>query len=440
VPTLDLMFGRRLGLIVLLALLGSASVGASASLADTAPLQWQPTTSDLARAVRPCPAQVAAVAPPVCWSETQDTTAWMAQPVGSPYPWGQCTYYVGLMRPDIWDDRAPPSVDSLDDWDAWTWAAHAQAEGLPVDGNPRAGDVMVYSRGAVGNDTGHVAMVDSVGGTEPATGDLRITVSEMNLEGLDNAALGQGDTMTVALPRSELVPGMVQFIHRPAPGYSVPAWPSGWSAGTAKGPTDGQWATEQNPSLGVGAWADRVATVSQSPAPMSATVTRDGTVVTRLRVAANRVVPLGLPTGTYTVCVSQPATTGWDAASGCASAGWRAPVTAIVTLGRPHTARRGLALPVLLGPQLPLSIAAKGSPVTAVVRIQLHRALGRGRGAAASSRTIYTRAWRLRAGSQVLTLPLAGAVTRHAVLQVTVVVRGTGAIRVGAGQTSVRVG
>ena len=56
----------------------------------------------------------------------------MAQPAGSPYGWGQCTYYVGLMRPDIWNDRAPPSVDPVTDWDAWTWAGHAQAEGLPL--------------------------------------------------------------------------------------------------------------------------------------------------------------------------------------------------------------------------------------------------------------------------------------------------------------------
>jgi hypothetical protein len=54
--------------------------------------------------------------------------------------------YVGLMRPDIYNDRAPPSVDPVNDWDAWTWAGHAQAEGLSVDGNPAAGDVMVWSR------------------------------------------------------------------------------------------------------------------------------------------------------------------------------------------------------------------------------------------------------------------------------------------------------
>jgi surface antigen len=182
--------------------------------------------ADLARAVRPCPSTVSAPAAPVCWSMTEDTSAWTAQPAGSRYGWGQCTYYVGLMRPDIFNDRARPSVDPVADWDAWSWAGHAQAEGLAVDGDPRPGDVMVWSRQAVGNDTGHVAIVDAVGGTDPATGDLELTISEMNLDGLDNASLGQGDTMVLELPRSELVPGMVQFIHRRGPGYGGPSDPS----------------------------------------------------------------------------------------------------------------------------------------------------------------------------------------------------------------------
>ena len=128
----------------------------------------------------------------------------MAQAPSSIYPWGQCTYYVGLMRPDIWDDRAPPSSDPLSDWDAWTWVEHAQAEGLSVDGDPQPGDVMVYSRQAVGNDTGHVAIVDSVGGIDRASGDTILTVSEMNVEGLDNPSLGQGDTMTVLVVSSRV--------------------------------------------------------------------------------------------------------------------------------------------------------------------------------------------------------------------------------------------
>ena len=310
---METMLRRRLGLCVLLALLGSATVGTASSLADAAPQQWQPTSADVARTVRPCPAAASAPAPPVCWSMTEDTSAWMAQPAGSSYGWGQCTYYVGLMRPDIWNDRAPPSVDPVTDWDAWTWAAHAQAEGLAVDGDPRPGDVMVWSRQAVGDDTGHVAIVDAVGPTDPATGDLELTISEMNLGGLDDAAQGQGDTIVVEVPRAQLVPGMIQFIHRPG----------------------SEWATESDPSLAVGVWGNHVATVSQSPARVSATVTTaSGTVVETLSLAANRVAALVLPAGTYTVCVSQPAAVGWNAANGCATATWPA---ARATVARART-------------------------------------------------------------------------------------------------------
>lgn len=411
------MSGRRLGLVVLLVLLCSASLGTAASRADSSQ-QWQPTAADVVRTVRPCPPGVGAPAATVCWSMTEDTSAWMAQPPDSPYPWGQCTYYAGLMRPDIFNDRAPTSVDPVADWDAWTWTAHAQAEGLSVDGDPRPGDVMVYSRQAVGNDTGHVAIVDAVGATDPATGDQELTISEMNVDGLDDASRGQGDTTTLALPRSELVPGMIQFIHRP---------------------TDAEWGTERIPSLAVGLWGGRLATVSQSAAPATAVVSApDGTVVKRMSMTPNGIVALGLPTGTYIACASQAATAAWDAAGSCATASWRAPVAATVSLGRPHRSGRRLAVPVILGPRLPLSLAAKGSGVVAEVRIGLQRATGRARAGTASTRTVYTRAWRLRAGDQVLNLPLAAAATRHALLRVTIVVRGTAQIRVAAAQTIVR--
>ena len=430
------MFWRRLGLCVLLALLGSASAGTASSLADVAPQRWEPTSADGARSVRPCPSAVSAATAPVCWSMTEDTAAWMALPPGSAYGWGQCTYYVGLMRPDIWNDRAPPEVDPVTDWDAWTWAGHAQAEGVAVDGNPRPGDVMVWSRRAVDNDTGHVAMVDAVGGTDPTTGDLEITISEMNLDGLDNPSLGQGDTMVLGLPRSQLVPGMVQFIHRPGPGYTAPAWPSG-SSPDATAAAPGQWATESDPSLGVGMWSNHVATVSQSPAPATATVTTtSGAPVKTVRLAANRVAGLGLPTGTYRVCVSQPATGAWNGASGCATASWRATLGSTVSLGRPHRTGRRLALPVMLATALPPAVAAKAAPLMAQVRIELRPTGRHGRAGTASARTVYTRAWSLRAGRHVLSLPLTGAALGHALLHVTVVVRGTTEVRASAAQTS----
>jgi len=431
------MSARGVGVAVLLMLLCSASFGTAASLADVAPGQWQPTTADVIRAMRPCPMNLG-LTPPVCWSVTEDTSAWMAVPPASLFPWGQCTYYVGLMRPDIWNDRAPPSVDSLNDWDAWTWAAHAQAEGLAVDGSPRPGDVIVYSPQAVGNATGHVAMVDAVGATDPSSRDVQLTISEMNLVGLDDASRGEGETRIVHLPQSELVPGMIQFIHRPGPGYIAPSWPREMGAADGASPP---WMTQRDPSLAVGLWGDHLATASQSSAPAPATVTTtDGTVVMRVSVTRNRVVALGLPTGTYRVCVAQAGSAAWDAAGACATASWQAPVSATVSLGRPHRSARRLAVPVSLGPRPLLALAANGRSVVAVVRIGVQRADVHGQAGAAATRTVYARAWRLRAGGQVLSLPLSASAARHALLRITVIVRATSWIRVGAAQTTIRLG
>jgi surface antigen len=296
----------------------SCAIGATDARADVAPQLWRPTTADLVRTLRPCPETVSAPAAPICWSVKEDLSAWMALPPGSPYPWGQCTYYAGLIRPDIWNDRAPPSVDPPDNWNAWTWAAHAQAEGLSVDGNPRPGDVMVFSRSALGNGTGHLAIVEAAGRTNAARGDVLLTVSEMNVEGLDDPARGQGDTMSMLVPRSQLVPGMIQFIHQPAPGYAAPVWAGG--TGAADVPATSSAATG-DPSLAVGLFADRLETVSESPAPERAVVTsaRTGRTVKTVALAANRVVTLHLPPGRYRVCVRQPATGLWQGASGCAS-------------------------------------------------------------------------------------------------------------------------
>jgi hypothetical protein len=53
---------------------------------------------------------------------------------------------VGPPAADIWNDRAPPSADPLDDRDAWTWVEHAQAKGRVGNGDPQSGDVMGCSR------------------------------------------------------------------------------------------------------------------------------------------------------------------------------------------------------------------------------------------------------------------------------------------------------
>lgn len=58
---------------------------------------------------------------------------------------------------------------------ALTWGVRAQAQGYPVDGRPRVGDIIVLQPGVQGADRryGHVAYVTGVSGD-------RVTVSEMN--------------------------------------------------------------------------------------------------------------------------------------------------------------------------------------------------------------------------------------------------------------------
>ncbi len=308
----------RRAAVLALAVALSCAVGAAGARADAAPQLWLPNSADLVRRLRPCTENVIAPTAPICWSVSEDMSAWMALPLGSPYPWGQCTYYAGLMRPDIWNDRAPLSTDPSDNWDAWTWAAHAQAEGLTVDGNPRPGDVVVFSRQALGNTTGHLGIVEAAGGTDAARGDLLLTMSEMNVQGLDDPAQGQGDTMTLLVPRSQLVPGMIQFIHPPSPGYVAPGWAGGSGAADAGGSPP---SAAGDPSLAVAVFGERLETVSESAAPERAVVTStaSGRIVATLRLAPNRIVTLHLPAGADRVCVTQPATGQWAAARGCAS-------------------------------------------------------------------------------------------------------------------------
>jgi surface antigen len=87
--------------------------------------------------------------------------------------YGECVYWAIEKRPDIWNGRSSNDPEA-EDWDAWTWVGHAQAEGLRVSGLPEAGDVVVWSRAQAGNSTGHVAYVEAV------NPDQSITVSEMN--------------------------------------------------------------------------------------------------------------------------------------------------------------------------------------------------------------------------------------------------------------------
>ncbi len=373
--------------------------------ADPAPMQWQPTTGDLIRSLRPCRMAVSAPTLPVCWSVSEDLAAWMA-PAAAPYPWGQCTYYAGLMRPDIWNDRAPSSADPLsDNWDAWTWVEHAQAERLPVDGDPAPGDVMVYSRAAVGNQTGHVAIVDAVDPPDGSAG-VELTISEMNVEGLDNPALGQGDTMTVVVPRSQLVPGMIQFVHRPPRGYIPPSWSNGSGAGgeylavAASVPP-----VSADPSLTVGVADGRLETVSESTSPVAATVTAvpGGRVVKRLSLRANRLVALRLPGGSYRVCVAQAPDGVWPAVSDCATGAWQVPPSAVrLHVGRVREVGRRLTVRVVVAVRGP----APARRVKVWARLLQRRRIRLGRRWVVRRVVVARFALRLRRGRQVLRLHL----------------------------------
>jgi surface antigen len=86
------------------------------------------------------------------------TTAYRGATAGNGYVWGQCTWYVKNMRPDL-----PNNLGN-----GGSWVANAAAMGLPTGSTPRVG--------AVAEEPGHVAYVEAVSGG-------MISISEMNYAG-----------------------------------------------------------------------------------------------------------------------------------------------------------------------------------------------------------------------------------------------------------------
>lgn len=68
------------------------------------------------------------------------------------FPWGQCTWYVASLRDVYWNG------------DAWQWGATAAAAGMSEGMQPRAGAIVVFNRGGLYSQFGHVAYVVSVNG------------------------------------------------------------------------------------------------------------------------------------------------------------------------------------------------------------------------------------------------------------------------------------
>lgn len=88
---------------------------------------------------------------------------------GNAYAWGNCTWYVYNMRPDIgsfWGNAS-------------SWAISARAAGYRVDNAPAVGSIAQWNPYASGHSGyGHVAYVEAV------NSDGTITISEMNVRGL----------------------------------------------------------------------------------------------------------------------------------------------------------------------------------------------------------------------------------------------------------------
>ena len=95
-----------------------------------------------------------------------------SSPADNAYDWGNCTYWVFILRQKA-GDPIPNNWGNAADW-----ALNARLQGYGVDQVPMAGAIMQISD--VDNGLGHVAYVTNV---DPDTGTW--TISEMNVKGLD---------------------------------------------------------------------------------------------------------------------------------------------------------------------------------------------------------------------------------------------------------------
>jgi surface antigen/uncharacterized protein YraI len=86
-----------------------------------------------------------------------------------PFPWGECTWWASLKRPDLY-----PTVHG----NAGDWLAEAQSGGIPTGSTPAVGAIAVFLPYVAGaGQYGHVAYVEAV------NGDGTITISEYNWAG-----------------------------------------------------------------------------------------------------------------------------------------------------------------------------------------------------------------------------------------------------------------
>ena len=135
----------------------------------------------------------------------------MGLPPGSvmfPLSAGQCVDWAYLKRPDIYDDRSPDDPNT--NWDAYTWPAHAEAEGLAVDSSPRVGDIAVWSPALTPDPAGGVAYVEAVEGDGAS-----VTVSAMDVSGSPSEdAVWDGPYEYYVFSISEPAAAGLRFIHQ----------------------------------------------------------------------------------------------------------------------------------------------------------------------------------------------------------------------------------
>jgi surface antigen len=130
--------------------------------ATTAPAAAPQSSTPAAAQPTPKPAASA----PVAAAPTKELTA-----DGDPYAWGNCTWWVYMLRQQI-GETIPGNWGNAADW-----TYNATSDGYTVDHTPSYGAIMQIS--GVDHGLGHVAFVESV---DP---DGTWHISEMNVIGLD---------------------------------------------------------------------------------------------------------------------------------------------------------------------------------------------------------------------------------------------------------------
>jgi len=126
------------------------------------------TTSSTQAAPAPQPAQSYSAAPTQSYSSVPRGSS-----AGNTYAAGNCTWYVKSMRSDL-----PNMLGN-----GGSWSGNAAAQGFSTGTEPAVG--------AVAEEPGHVAYVQSVNGN-------MVTVSEMNYSGSPGGGFGRVSTRTVS--------------------------------------------------------------------------------------------------------------------------------------------------------------------------------------------------------------------------------------------------